>query len=397
LRFRASTINSVADAERLARRRLPKVVFENIRSGAALTLRRNLEAFEEIEFRPRVAVANPSLDLSTTILGHEVGTPIMIAPTGSNRMFRREGEPGLARAAGHAGAIYVTSCLTGYPLDEVLAEASAPVFFNLYTVDGRATSEAMLEKAKAAGCRALVLTVDMMGAGEQRARAATRRTAAPVGRNLATAWAYAPQLAGKPGWVLDAIRDPAQFDCAMWTRPDGRRATYADVLSVFRAGGVCATWDDLSWIRSQWTGPIIMKGLLRTDDALRAVDAGVDGIVVSNHGARNVDGSPATLRVLPEIVDAVGQSIEVYFDGGIRRGTDVIKALAIGARAVLVGRAYLYAYAAAGEAGVKRIYELLHAEMRATLGSLGRASVRELDRSDIDLLARKCCAPARRE
>jgi isopentenyl diphosphate isomerase/L-lactate dehydrogenase-like FMN-dependent dehydrogenase len=381
----AAAINSVADAERLARRRLPRAMFESIATGAGreLTLRRNLEAFEDVEFRPRAAVAHAGYDISTRILGHQVATPIMIAPTGSNRMFRREGEPALARAAGDIGAAYVTSCLTGYPLEEVMAAARAPVFFNLYLIGGRETSEAMIARAKALGCRALVLTVDLMGTHGVE-RVAAGGASASLGVNLATALTYAPQLVAKLGWTLDFVRDgQRRFDCPMWVKPNGRTATFGDVLSAFGAGPVCATWEDLPWIRQRWGGPIVLKGVLRPDDALRARDAGADAIVVSNHGARNVDGSPATLRVLPDIVDAVEGGMEVYVDGGVRRGTDVIKGLALGAKAVLIGRAYLYAYAAAGGAGVRRIYELFHAEMLAALRSLGRASVQDLDRSDI--------------
>jgi isopentenyl diphosphate isomerase/L-lactate dehydrogenase-like FMN-dependent dehydrogenase len=379
-------INSFADAERLARRRLPRSMFDAITSGAGkeLTLRANLAAFDEVGFRPRAAIRHPASDLSARILGLDVASPIMIAPTGSNRMFRREGEPALARAAGEAGAAYVTSCLSGYPLDQVLAEARAPVFFNLYTIGTRDVQEAMIAQAQAAGCRALVLTVDMMGThGIEREHGLRPR--APLGLNVATALQYAPQLVTRPGWTLDFIRDGMRFDCPLWIKSDGAIATFGDVLMAFAGGGTCATWDDLAWIRQAWKGPIVMKGILRTDDAQRAADAGVEAIVVSNHGARNVDTSPATLRVLPAIVDAVGDRLEVWFDGGIRRGTDVIKALAIGAKAVLIGRAYLLAFSGAGGPGVRRIFEIFHAEMAATLRSLGYASLSELDRSCLTL------------
>ena len=210
---------------------------------------------------------------------------------------------------------------------------------------------------------------------------------APLGLGLSTALQYAPQLVTRLGWTRDFISDGMQFDCPMWIKPDGKIASFLDVIMAFGAGDVCATWDDLGWIRQHWGGPIVMKGVLRADDALRAIDAGVEAIVVSNHAARNVDGSPATLTVLPEIIDAVGDRLEVWFDGGVRRGTDVIKALAIGARAVLIGRAYLYAFAGAGEAGVRRMFEIFHAQMQAALRSLGLASVRELTRSSVILPA----------
>jgi isopentenyl diphosphate isomerase/L-lactate dehydrogenase-like FMN-dependent dehydrogenase len=382
----SKAISGFADAERLARRRLPKAMFDSIATGAGqeLTLRRNLEAFDAVEFLPRAAIRHPAYDISTTILGHPVATPIMIAPTGSNRMYRKEGEPALARVAGELGAVYVTSCLSGHPLDRTMAAASGPVFFNLYTIGGRATTEAMIAAARQAGCKALVLTVDMMGTfGVE--RLASGRVRVPLGASLATALHYAPQLVARLGWTFDFIRDGMRFDCPMWIKPDGRVAGFGDVINACWQGGVCATWDDLGWIRALWCGPIIMKGILRVDDARRAVDHGIDGIVVSNHAGRNVDGSPATLQVLPAIVDAVGRDLEVYVDGGIRRGTDVIKALAIGARAVLIGRAYLYAFAGAGSEGVRRIYEVFHGEMLSTLRSLGCATVRDLDRSSVVL------------
>jgi isopentenyl diphosphate isomerase/L-lactate dehydrogenase-like FMN-dependent dehydrogenase len=379
-------INSFADAERLARRRLPRAMFDSIISGAGkeLTLRANLAAFDEVGFRPRAAIRHPAYDLSTRILGLDVASPIMIAPTGSNRMFRREGEPALARVAGEVGAAYVTSCLSGYPLDQVLAEARSPVFFNLYTIGTREVQLAMIAQAQAAGCRALVLTVDMMGThGVERDHGLRPR--APLGLNAATALHYAPQLVTKLGWTLDFVRDKLRFDCPLWIKPDGKVASFGDVLVAFGGGATCATWQDLAWIREAWNGPIVMKGILRADDALRAAEAGVDAIVVSNHAARNVDGSPPTLQVLPGIVDAVGDRLEIWFDGGIRRGTDAIKALALGASAVLIGRAYLLAFAGAGGPGVRRMFEIFHAEMVAALRSLGCASVRELDRSYLRL------------
>jgi isopentenyl diphosphate isomerase/L-lactate dehydrogenase-like FMN-dependent dehydrogenase len=387
-------INSFADAERLARRRLPRAMFDAIVAGAGkeLTLRANMAAFDEVGFRPRAAVRHPAYSLATRVLGHEVASPVMIAPTGSNRMFRREGEPALARAAGELGVAYVTSCLSGYPLDQVLAQARAPVFFNFYTIGSRDVQESMIAAAQAAGCSALVLTVDMMGThGVERDHALRPR--APLGLNVATALQYLPQLVTRLGWTLDFVRDGMRFDCPLWTKPDGTTASFGDVLVAFGSGATCATWDDLGWIRKAWTGPIVLKGILRADDALRAADAGVEAIVVSNHAARNVDGSPATLRVLPEIVEAAGERLEVWFDGGIRRGTDVIKALALGARATLIGRAYLLAFAAAGGQGVRRMFDVLHQEMIATLRSLGCASVQELDRSCLTLLADRSEGP----
>lgn len=388
MRSRASKIHSVADAEKMAKRRLPKSMFQSIETGAGqeLTLRWNVEAFSEVQFRPQAAIQFPEYDLSTTVLGHEIAVPIMIAPTGSIRMFRGEGEPGVAKAAGEAGTIHVVSCFTGYPIEEITAQTSGPVFFDLYIAGGRGNVEAMLDRAKGAGCKALVITADMAGThGVERPGMAT--SLEPLGMNLRTALKYAAELLSKPAWTYDFIRDGMHLDCPMWIKPDGKAASFGEMAQTIMQES--PTWDDLPWIRRHWDGPIIVKGILRPEDALRAIDAGVQGIVVSNHGGRNVDGSPATLRVLPEILDVVEDRIEVYVDGGIRRGTDVIKALALGARAVLIGRAYIYPFAAAGSEGVRRILSLFESSMLSTLRSLGCPAVGELNRSYIHFPERR--------
>jgi isopentenyl diphosphate isomerase/L-lactate dehydrogenase-like FMN-dependent dehydrogenase len=378
----AERIQSVADAERMARRHLPKAIFESIECGAGreLTLRWNLEAFNEVQFRPQAAVQYPSYDLSTTVLGNQLATPVMIAPTGSIRMFRSEGEPAVARAAGEAGTVHMVSCFTGYPIEEITARSKGTVFFDLYLAGGRSNVEVMLDRARRAGCKALVITADMAG-GHSLERFKEPRAMGPIGTNVATALRYANQVLTKPAWTLDFVRDGMHLDCPMWIKADGKPASYGEMWeSVQRES---PTWDDIPWIREHWDGPIVVKGILRPEDARKAVDHGVDAIVVSNHGGRNVDGSPATLRVLPEIVDVVDNRMEVYFDSGIRRGTDVIKALALGARAVLIGRAYIYPFAAAGGPGVRRVLGLLNDGMVATLRSLGCPSIKALDRSYI--------------
>ncbi len=378
----AERILSVADAERMARRRLPKAIFHSIEcgSGRELTLGWNLDAFNEVQFRPQAAVQYPNYDLSTTVLGHEIATPIMIAPTGSIRMFRSEGEPSVAKAAGEAGTIHMVSCFTGYPIEAIMAQARGTVFFDLYLAGGRSNVEVMLDRARKAGCKALVITADMAG-GHALERSGGPRSQGFIGLNLATALRYLNQVVTKPGWTVDFVRDGMHLDCPMWMKPDGKPASYGEMWESVQQAA--PTWEDLPWIRENWDGPIVVKGILRPEDARRAVDEGVDAIVVSNHGGRNVDGSPATLRVLPEIVDVVDGRLEVYFDSGIRRGTDVVKALALGARAVLIGRAYIYPFAAAGGEGVRRVLEVLSSAMVATLRSLGCPTIGELDRSYI--------------
>lgn len=382
MRSKATKIKSVAEAERMARRRLPKSMFESIETGAGqeLTLRWNLEAFGEVQFRPQAAIQFPRYDLSTTVLGHEIAVPVMIAPTGSIRMFRAEGEPAVAKAAGEAGTIHIVSCFTGYAIEEITAQASGPVFFDLYMAGGRGNVESMLARAKAAGCKALVITADMAGTHGVE-RPGMPASLGPVGMNLATALKYAGELLSKPAWAYDFVRDGMHLDCPMWVKPNGKAASFGEMAQTILDES--PTWEDLPWIREHWDGPIIVKGILRPEDALKAIDGGVQGIVVSNHGGRNVDCSQATLRLLPEIVDVVNDRIEVYFDGGVRRGTDVIKALALGARAALIGRAYIYPFAAAGGAGVRQILSLFESSMVSTLRSLGCPSVRDLDRSYI--------------
>jgi isopentenyl diphosphate isomerase/L-lactate dehydrogenase-like FMN-dependent dehydrogenase len=378
----ANRIRSVADAERLARRRLPRELFDRIASGAGqeLTLRWNVEAFDEVIFNPKTSAQRADYNLSTTVLGNDIAIPIMIAPTGNIRMFRVEGEPSVAKAAGDMGTIHIVSAFMGYPIEDIVSQSAGPVFFDLLLTGGRAVAEVMLSRARSAGCKALVVTMDRAGTHPVE-RLMTSRPAPPLAVNLTTALRYAPQLVLRPGWTADFVRDGMHLDCPMWVKDDGKFADWGDVAVAVRQPSATPTWSDVPWIREQWDGPLVLKGILRVDDAMRAIDEGVDGIVVSNHGGRAVDGSPASLHVLPQITDAVDGRIEVYFDGGIRRGTDVVKAVALGARAVLIGRAYIYPFAAAGGAGVRRILEVFGASMRATLRSLGCPSVRDLDGS----------------
>lgn len=372
-------IRSIEEAERLAQKRMPAFLFESIAAGTApeVTLRENRKAFEEIEFRPRAAVRVGDPDTSTTVLGHPIALPVMIAPTGNLRVFHTDGEPGVARAAGSRGTIHMVSCFTGYPIEEITSVASGPVFFDIYFAGGRANTEIMIDRATRAGCAALVVTVDW-AAAHQRSRNQRSRVDAPAKFDLKSALRFGPSLATHPAWTRDFFRGGQRMDCPMWMI-DGRPASLWEMSqSILRDE---PAWADIPWLREQWKGPIIFKGVLHPDDARRAVDEGLDAIVVSNHGARNVDGSPATARVLPEIVEAVDDRIEVYLDSGVRRGSDVVKAIALGARACLIGRAYLWGLGGAGEAGVGRVLDLLQSEVATTLGSLGCSAVSDV-RSD---------------
>ena len=375
-------ILTVEDAEYFASRRLPKGMSVFLGTGAErdTTLRGNVAAFEQVGFLPRAAVQFNDRDTSTTVLGHRVAMPVMIAPTGAIRMFHPDGEVGAARAAGRAGTIHVVSCFTGYPIEDVLAAATGPVFFNLYFAGGRANAERMLERASRSGCAALVITVDW-AAARQKERAITQRVDMPAVPNLRTMMRYGPQVLRRPRWLRDFIRDGMRVDTPMWIRDDGKPASLWDTSASVAAEA--PTWEDLEWIRERWRGPILLKGITRADDARRAVDEGVDGIIVSNHGGMSLDGTPPTLRLLPEIVEAVDGRTEIFLDGGIRRGSDVVKAIALGARACLIGRAYVWGLAAAGQPGVERVLDILRQGIDLTLGSLGVPSIAAVDRSYI--------------
>ena len=378
----AKAVN-IADLRLLAKRRLPRIVFDYADGGAdaELTLRDNCGVFDTIALRPRNAVLTPRADLRTTVLGTTFDLPFLLAPIGSTRMFYPHGEALSAAAAGAAGAGYILSTLCGSPCEEVKAAATRPLWYQLYLVGGHDVARAGIERARKAGFSALVVTIDTPVAG-MRERDIRNGTAELLTRKPFTMLPYIPQLLARPGWLARFIADGGMMNFPNVMTPAGPMA-YADVGAALVQ---CAIgWDDFGWIREVWKGPIVVKGVHTADDARRAVDVGAEAIVVSNHGGRQLDGVAATLRILPEVVAAVGDRTEVLFDGGIRRGSDIVKALALGARAVLVGRAYVYGLGAGGGAGVTRAIEILRADLLRTLKLLGCASTAELDRSFLEL------------
>ena len=377
-----SAVN-IADLRRLARRRLPRIVFDYADGGAEdeITMRENSRVFGTIGFRPRNAVAVPRADLRTTLLGTTFDLPFLLAPIGSTRMFYPHGEALAAAAAGAAGAGYILSTLSGSPLEEVKAAATRPVWYQLYLAGGHDVARAGIARARQAGFSALVVTIDTPVAG-MRERDHFNGTAALLTRRIGSMLPYAAQFLTKPRWLARFVADGGLMNFPNVMLPGGPMP-YADVGRALEQCAVC--WDDLRWIRDVWQGPIVVKGVHTADDARRAVEAGAEAIVVSNHGGRQLDGVAASLRVLPEVVDAVGGRTEVLFDGGIRRGSDIVKALALGARAVLVGRAYVYGLGAAGGPGVTRAIEILRADLLRTLRLLGCGSTSELDRSFLEL------------
>jgi L-lactate dehydrogenase (cytochrome) len=370
---------NIADLRRLAQRRLPRVVFDYIDGGAdaELTLRENSRIFDDVLFRPRNAVATPKCDLRTTIFGTELALPFVLAPVGSSRMFYPRGEVVAARAAGAAGTAYTLSTLSGCRVDEVKGGTTGPVWYQVYLVGGRDIATAGIERARTCGCSALVVTVDTAVAG-LRERDFRNGTKELLTRNLITMLPFVHQFLARPRWLAAFLADGGLMSFPNVALPDGPMS-YADVGAALEKSTVC--WDDLRWIRDLWKGPLVIKGVMIGEDARRAVDEGADGIVVSNHGGRQLDSVYPTLRALPEVVAAVNGRAEVLLDSGIRRGSDIVKALCLGAKGVLVGRAYAYGLGAGGEDGVRRAIDILRNDVIRTLKLLGCGSVAELDES----------------
>jgi L-lactate dehydrogenase (cytochrome) len=373
---------SVADLRLAAKKRLPRVVFDYIDGGAdaEVTLRENCRAFEDVTFRPRSAVATPSCGLRTTVLGASLDLPVLLGPVGSSRMFYPRGEEAAARAAGAAGTAYVLSTLAGCAVKDVAAASRGPVWYQLYLVGGRDVALGAIERAKAARCSALVVTIDTPVAGLRERDIRNGMKELVSGKPLVML-PFIFQFLARPRWLVSYLGDGGLMSFPNIVLPDGPMP-YADVAAALEQSMV--SWKDLRWIRDAWKGRIVIKGVHTGDDARRAVDEGADAVVVSNHGGRQLDGVPATIRALPDVVSAVGGRIEVLLDGGIRRGSDVVKALCLGARAVLIGRAYAYGLGAAGGAGVAHAIEILRQDIVRTLTLLGVESTGALDRSAVD-------------
>jgi L-lactate dehydrogenase (cytochrome) len=308
--------------------------------------------------------------------------PIMLAPVGYSRVMHPDGEKAAAHAAGEAGTGYILSTISGHRLEDVKASSSGPVWYQLYLLGGRAVAEGAVERARKAGCSALVLTIDTPVSGI-RERDVRNGISQLLGDSLFAKIPYIPQVLAHPGWLLDFLRDGGVPNLANVVIPNKGPMQLVDVNTALAESAVA--WDDLRWLRELWPGPIVIKGVLTGDDARRAVDAGAAAVVVSNHGGRQLDCVSPTIRALPEVVAAVNGQIEVLMDGGVRRGSDAVKALCLGARAVLVGRAYAYGLAAAGAEGVARALEILRTDLQRTLRLLGCASVQQLDPSYVDV------------
>ena len=373
---------NVDDARRLARRRLPRMIFDYVDGGARseLTKDANRAAFEEVTFRPRMAVHVGTPHTETMVMGAPVSMPLLMSPCGGLRAVHPDGDSGVARAAGRAGTVFTLSSASGMSIEEVRDTASGPLWFQLYFLGGRAGAEVLVDRAARANYRALVVTVDtpVVGVRERDVRNGMTQGPNVNARNIVH---FAPHVAVRPRWLYNFVRDGMSIELANATAlgPGGTpmRPEQASAALISEP----PTWADIEWIRRQWKGPLAIKGLLTADDARRALDHGADGVVVSNHGGRQLDGAPATLRALPEIVAAVGDQLEIFLDGGVRRGSDVVKALALGARAVMIGRPYVYALGARGERGVDEVLSLLREELHNAMGLMGCHSIRDLDAS----------------
>ncbi len=380
----SSKVVNVEDLRLMAQRRVPRSVFDYLDGGAESegTLAENCRVFRDILFRPRGAVAITNCDLSTRVVGQEFSLPFILAPVGYSRLMHPEGEVAAASAAGEVGTGYILSTISGHKLENVKAASNGPCWYQLYLLGGRAAAEGALDRARSAGFSALVITVDTPVAG-LRERDPRNGIKELLGSSPFAKIPFLPNILAHPGWLVSFLLDGGVPKLENIVIPGKGPMDLLDVGTALSESTV--TWADLKWIRESWSGPIIVKGILIPDDARRAVDEGAAAVVVSNHGGRQLDSVSATLRVLPEIVAAANDQIEVLMDGGIRRGRDIVKAVCLGARAVLIGRAYAYGLAAAGRPGVDRALAILKADVERTLRLLGCPAIAALDRSYVEV------------
>jgi L-lactate dehydrogenase (cytochrome)/glycolate oxidase len=371
---------TVAEAQRRAKRRLPRSVYMALIAGSefGLTLKDNVQAFGELGFAPHVAGLSSARDLSTTVMGQSISLPVMISPTGVQAVHP-EGEVAVARAAAARGTAMGLSSFASKSVEEVVA-ANPQTFFQLYWAGSREQILQRAERARAAGAVGLIVTLDWSFSHGRD----WGSPAIPEQMDLKAMVRFLPEALLRPRWFYDWTRTggPPDLTVPNMALPGQPAPTFFGVYGEWM-GTPMPSWEDVRWLREQWDGPFMLKGVMRVDDARRAVDAGVSAISVSNHGGNNLDGTPASIRALPAIAEAVGDQVEVLLDGGIRRGSDVVKAVALGARAVLIGRAYLWGLAANGQAGVENVLDILRSGIDSALLGLGHASVRDLTAADL--------------
>jgi heme/flavin dehydrogenase (mycofactocin system) len=371
---------TVAEAQRRAKKRLPKSVYSALVAGSerGISVDDNMAAFSELGFAPHTAGLSSKRDLSTTVLGQPISLPVFISPTGVQAVHP-DGEVAVARAAAARGTAMSLSSFASKSIEEVAA-ANPQTFFQMYWTGGRDKLLARMERARAAGAVGLIITTDWsFSYGRD-----WGSPKIPEKMDLRAILRFAPEGITRPGWLLDFAKTGRVPDL---TAPNLAEAG-SPAPTFFGAYGewmqtALPTWDDIAWLRQEWGGPFMLKGVMRVDDARRAVDAGVTAVSVSNHGGNNLDGTPAPIRALPAIAKAVGDQVEIVLDGGIRRGSDVVKALALGARAVMLGRAYLWGLAAGGQAGVENVLDIMRGGIDSALLGLGHSSVHDLSPADV--------------
>jgi L-lactate dehydrogenase (cytochrome)/glycolate oxidase len=371
---------TVAEAERLAEKRLPRSVYKAILAGTekGVTCADNTAAFAELGLAPHVAGLHALRDLATTVMGQAISLPVFISPAGVQAVHP-DGEVAVARAAASRETIMSLSSFAGKPVEEVAA-VNPRTFFQIYWSGSRETLRQRMERARAAGAKGIILTLDWCFTSGRDWGSPT----IPERMNLRAMAALLPEAVVRPQWLLAFAR--ARYIPDLTTPnlavPGKAAPTFFEAYGEWMRTPP-ATWDDVAWLRREWGGPFMLKGITRIDDARRAVDAGVTAISVSNHGGNNLDTTPASIRLLPSIAAAVGSGVEIVLDGGIRRGSDVAKALALGARAVMIGRACLWGLAANGQTGVENVLDILRSGLDATLYGLGHSSVRDLNPADL--------------
>jgi isopentenyl diphosphate isomerase/L-lactate dehydrogenase-like FMN-dependent dehydrogenase len=372
MRTKVEHVLNVAEMRHRARRRLPRAVFDAIEGGAGdeTSVRGNREAFEKVWIRPKTLVDVSSRDLSTTVLGDRISLPVMLDPCGFARMASAEAELAIVRAAGAAGTLYAVSGASAFSLEEIRQAATGPTWYQWYPPEGQEASEAELHRIKAAGYRVLCVTVDS-ALNPIRDRDYYNRLNIPL--------KLSPSLIrhglSRPGWSKEFLFGRVG---QMWPgMVTVQIRDFARAISRVRA----ITLEEIVWMKEVFDGPIVLKGVMRGEDVPELIEAGVDGIIVSNHGGRNLDGARPTMDILPEVVAAADGRAEIYLDSGVRRGTDVFKAVALGARAVLIGRPYMWGLAAYGEAGVRRVIEILRIELENAMGLAGCPTIADIDAS----------------
>lgn len=378
--FQNPWFETVAEAQRRAKRRLPHMVYGALVAGSerGRTVGDNCKAFGDLGFAPHVAGHHAQRDLSTSVMGVETSMPVVISPTGVQAVHP-DGEVAVARAAANRGVIMGLSSFASKPVEEV-AEANPNVFFQMYWSGDRDAMVQRMDRARRAGAKGLIATLDWSFSNGRD----WGSPMIPEKVDLKTMAKLAPGVLPYPGWLWRFAKTGRIPDLTTpnLQPPGGPAPTFFGAYGEWMQTPP-PTWEDVAWLRKEWGGPFMLKGVTRVDDAKRAVDAGVTALSVSNHGGNNLDTTPATIRVLPSVAEAVGDQIEVLLDGGVRRGGDVAKALALGARAVLIGRAYLWGLAANGQAGVENVLDIMRGGLDSAVLGLGHASVRELSPTDL--------------